>query len=129
MSEIDLDLDNAQYQREKLEAELAKARAQTVSLNATLRAELASANRWISELVNDLSEARAQIAAMDVANKGRQALLELQDKELKHLRADEAHFRGLWEETLDRAEKAEAQIAEHKHKNEGVGWWEREGGV
>jgi uncharacterized coiled-coil protein SlyX len=30
-----------------------------------LEAELAFANRWISELVNELAEARAQIAAKD----------------------------------------------------------------
>jgi septal ring factor EnvC (AmiA/AmiB activator) len=94
----------------------------------------------ILSLHAELAEARAQIAEKDaaltkiakeaeVACKGWEAITELQDKELKHLRADEDHFRGLWEETLDRAEKAEAQIAEHKHKNEGVGWWEREGDV
>ena len=34
---------------------------------AETQAQLASANRWISELVNDLSEARAQIRNIDHA--------------------------------------------------------------
>jgi predicted nucleic acid-binding Zn-ribbon protein len=81
----------------------------------------------------ELEKVRAQIAAKDDIIREAREVMDALEAELVEARAQIARqdnhlliAANIWQ---DRAEKAEAQIAEHKHKNEGVGWWEREGGV